>query len=117
MLTLRLRSGEYIAIGDQIAVQVFRQNGSNFEVAVKAPREVPVCRGEVYEQQNQRPEGLRAPAGHSPQRREKPARREDAARQIDGILEKWKGKSPELEQDIARIRAQVARMRGERTEA
>ncbi len=46
MLTLRLRSGEYIAIGDQIAVQVFRQNGSNFEVAVKAPREVPVCRGE-----------------------------------------------------------------------
>ena len=60
MLTLRLKSGEYVAIGSEIAVQVFRQKGNSFELAVKAPREVPVCRGQLYERKNPRPEGLRA---------------------------------------------------------
>ena len=59
MLSLRLKSGEYISIGQNIAVQVFKQAGDSFQVAVKAPREVPVLRGEVLERSSGRPGGLR----------------------------------------------------------
>ena len=66
MLSLRLKSGEYLTIGDNIIVQVFRQKGNSIEVAVQAPKQVPICRGHrggLYEQENQRPEGLKeAPA-------------------------------------------------------
>ncbi len=51
MLSLQLRSGEYLTIGDDVAVQVFRQHGSTFRVEVKAPREVPILRGTVRERQ------------------------------------------------------------------
>lgn len=59
MLTLRLKSGEYLTIGDDIAIQVFRQAGDSVEVAVKAPREIPVLRGGVLERSGKRPAGLR----------------------------------------------------------
>ena len=63
MMSLRLKSGEYLTIGDNIIVQVFRQKGNSIEVAVQAPKQVPICRGGLYEQENQRPEGLKeAPA-------------------------------------------------------
>ena len=45
MLSLRLKSGEYLTIGDNIIVQVFRQKGNSIEVAVQAPKQVPICRG------------------------------------------------------------------------
>ena len=49
MLSLQLKSGEYLTIGDEIAVQIFEESGSTFRVAVKAPREIPILRGEVLE--------------------------------------------------------------------
>ena len=49
MLSLQLKSGEYLTIGDHIAVQIFQQTGSCFQVAVQAPREWPILRGEVRE--------------------------------------------------------------------
>ena len=49
MLSLQLKSGEYLTIGDDIAVQIFKQSGSVFRVEVKAPREVPILRGAVRE--------------------------------------------------------------------
>ena len=60
MLSLQLKSGDYFTIGEDIAVQVFQQHGSTFQVKVKAPREIPIARGEVLERDGgQRPEGLR----------------------------------------------------------
>lgn len=51
MLALSRRPGEYIMIGDDIMVKVVRVNGS-LKLAVEAPREVKIVRGEVYERSN-----------------------------------------------------------------
>ena len=59
MLTLRLHSGDYIAIGDQIFVQVYRTQGEGVAVAVEAPRELYVTRGERYELTAATPESIR----------------------------------------------------------
>ncbi len=59
MLTLKLHSGDYIAIGDQIFVQVYRTKGEGFAVAVDAPKELFVTRGERYEQTAPTPESIR----------------------------------------------------------
>ena len=51
MLFLQLNPGEYLTIGDDIAVQVFLDSASRIRVAVKAPREMTILRGEVRERQ------------------------------------------------------------------
>lgn len=59
MLSLDLKSGEYLTIGENVAVQIFQQSGASFRVAVQAPREVAIMRGEVYERSGgKRPAGL-----------------------------------------------------------
>lgn len=59
MLFLQLKPGEYLTIGEDIAIQVFPDTGSKIRVAVKAPKEVSILRGEVRERNGaQRPEGL-----------------------------------------------------------
>lgn len=59
MLFLQLKSGEYLTIGENIAVQVFRDGSERIRVAVKAPREIPVLRGELRERAGtERPDGL-----------------------------------------------------------
>lgn len=59
MLFLQMKSGEYLTIGDEIAVQVFRDGSERIRVAVKAPRELTVLRGELWERDGtKRPEGL-----------------------------------------------------------
>ena len=64
MLCLQLKDGEYLTIGDDIAVQVFRGPGPQIRVAVCAPRELTVLRGEVRERNGAaRPKGLVGPAG------------------------------------------------------
>ena len=60
MLSLQLKSGEYLTIGDEIAVQIFEESGSTFRVAVKAPREIPILRGEVLERTGERPAARKA---------------------------------------------------------
>lgn len=47
MLSLQLNSGEYLTIGEDIVVQVF--GGTAAKVAVQAPRDVTILRGEVWE--------------------------------------------------------------------
>ena len=59
MLTLKLHSGDYIAIGEDIFVQVYRTQGEGFAVAVDAPRELYVTRGERWEQSAPTPESIR----------------------------------------------------------
>ena len=80
MLSLQLKSGEYLTIGDDIVVQVFEQGGT-IRVAVKAPRELPILRGEVRERDGQRPDGLLRQRPKTPSERVRNARRmEELAR-------------------------------------
>lgn len=63
MLCLQLKDGEYLTIGEEIAIQVFHGPGAQIRVAVKAPREMTVLRGEVRERTGaKRPVGLVGPA-------------------------------------------------------
>lgn len=120
MLTLRLKPGEYLVIGSDIAVQVFEKKRNYLEVAVEAPRNVPVLRGEVYEQNNPRPDFLRENRSRTPseraaniRRKETLARRADAAQQLNTFLDKLEKKNPELIDDISTMREQVSRLNGE----
>lgn len=62
MLFLQLNPGEYLTIGDDIAVQVFLDSGSRIRVAVNAPKEMTILRGEVRERMGgERPKGLMDP--------------------------------------------------------
>ena len=49
MLLLQLKSGEYLTIGEDITIQVFRENSSRSRVAVQAPKDMNLLRGEVLE--------------------------------------------------------------------
>jgi len=73
MLSLQLKSGEYLTIGEDIAVQVFKQSGSTFRVSIKAPKEVPILRGEVHERTEDRPDGLHSRRPKSPSERRRNA--------------------------------------------
>jgi carbon storage regulator len=49
MLVLTRKIGEKIFIGDNIHITVVDVKGDNVRIAVEAPREVKVYRGEIYE--------------------------------------------------------------------
>lgn len=59
MLSLSIKSGEYITIGNDIVVQIFRE-GPDARVEVKAPREMTILRSELHERTGEKPEGLLA---------------------------------------------------------
>jgi len=55
MLSLYLKDGEYLTIGDEIVVQVF--TNSTIRLSVKAPKDMTILRGEVLERTGgERPE-------------------------------------------------------------
>lgn len=59
MLFLQLKSGEYLTIGEDIAIQVFQDSGNRIRVGVNAPKDFTILRGEVLERTGaERPEGL-----------------------------------------------------------
>ena len=49
MLKLTLLPEEYLTIDDKIVVQLIRVAGGRADVAIEAPRELPVVRGTVLE--------------------------------------------------------------------
>ena len=49
MLCLTLLPGEYLIIGSDVVVQLDRMSGDHCKLAIHAPREVPILRGEVPE--------------------------------------------------------------------
>lgn len=57
MLSLGRNPGEYLVIGNNIVIQVISVDG-NLRLAIDAPKEVPIVRGEVYENFNPIPECL-----------------------------------------------------------
>ena len=62
MLKLTLLPDEYVVVNDNIVVQLMRVAGGRADLAVEAPREVPIVRGAVLERQGgERPTCLGAP--------------------------------------------------------
>ncbi len=51
MLVIGRKPGEYIMINDDIKVKVIRSEEGDLRLAIDAPREVKVMRGELYEQE------------------------------------------------------------------
>lgn len=52
MLVLGRKPGEYIVIGDNIMVKVVKSDKGDLRLAIEAPREISIVRGEVYETRN-----------------------------------------------------------------
>ncbi len=50
MLVLTRRSGEWIAIGEDVVVRVLGVKGEQVQIGIEAPREVTVHRGEIRTQ-------------------------------------------------------------------
>lgn len=64
MLKLTLLPEEYLTIGSRIVVQVARVAGGRADVAVEAPRDMPIMRGAVLERNGgKRPACLAPPSG------------------------------------------------------
>lgn len=74
MLSLSIKSGDYITIGRDIVVQIFRE-GPDARVEIKAPRELTILRGEVHERTGEKPEGLLAKRPKSPSEYKRNAKR------------------------------------------
>lgn len=53
MLVLGRKPGEHIMIGDEIMVKVIRSSEGDLRLAIDAPREMNIVRGEVYERMQQ----------------------------------------------------------------
>lgn len=71
MLSLQLKDGEYLTIGEDIVIQVF--TSSAIQVSVQAPREMTILRGEVLERNGEnRPACLR---GQPPAKMKKAGKR------------------------------------------
>ena len=49
MLSLQLREGEYLTIGENVVVQLSDVSGGRCRLVIQAPREIPVLRGELLE--------------------------------------------------------------------
>jgi len=57
MLSLGLRQGEYLTIGENVVVQLDRIAGDRCKLVIQAPRQIPVVRGTVLEREGgERPE-------------------------------------------------------------
>lgn len=50
MLVLGRTPGEYVLIGDDIKVQVVKNENGNLRLAIDAPCNVKITRGEVWEE-------------------------------------------------------------------
>lgn len=51
MLVLGRKPGEYVMIGDQIMIKVVKSEDGALRLAIEAPKEMRILRGEVYEKE------------------------------------------------------------------
>lgn len=49
MLVLGRKPGEYVVIDDKIIVKVVEGDKGDLRLAIDAPKEIPIVRGEIYE--------------------------------------------------------------------
>lgn len=62
MLKLSLTPGEYLKVGDDVIIQLYKTDGKRSFLAIQAPRDVPILRGAVVEREGApRPKGLLQP--------------------------------------------------------
>lgn len=54
MLVLGRKPGEYVMINDSIMVKVVRSDDGDLRLAIEAPRDMRILRGEVYEKEKLR---------------------------------------------------------------
>ena len=52
MLVIGRKPGEYVMINDNIMVKVVKSEDGNLRLAIDAPREIRIVRGELYEREN-----------------------------------------------------------------
>lgn len=55
MLKLSLAPGEYLTVGEDVVVQVYRSENGRAYLAIDAPRSVPIVRGSVREREGAPP--------------------------------------------------------------
>lgn len=53
MLVLGRKPGEYVMIGEDIMVKVIKSDLGDLRLAIHAPKNTPIMRGELYENQNE----------------------------------------------------------------
>lgn len=107
MLKLTLLPDEYLTVGNNIVVQLLRVSGGRADVAIEAPRAVPVVRGAVLERQGgKRPACLEPPKKKARYYRDQVFRwnddRERAVRSMKQVFER-------LEQNGAGEEAKILR--------
>ena len=50
MLALSRKKGEALVVGNNIEITILEVKGDQIKIGIKAPKEVPIYRKEVYEQ-------------------------------------------------------------------
>lgn len=55
MLVLGRKPGEYVMIGTDIMVKVIKSDFGDLRLAIDAPKDTPIIRGELFEDQNKPP--------------------------------------------------------------
>ena len=63
MLVLTRKPRQQIMIGDDIVVNVVEVQGENVRIAIEAPREVKIYRGEIYRAIQEENQKAAAPVG------------------------------------------------------
>lgn len=51
MLVLGRKLGEYVVIGDNIKIKIVKSENGDLRLAIDAPKDVKITRGEVWEEQ------------------------------------------------------------------
>lgn len=52
MLVLGRKPGEFVMIGDDIRVEVVKSEDGDLRLAIQAPKDIIIARGELLEKQN-----------------------------------------------------------------
>ena len=66
MLSMGRNPGQYVVIGDNIIVQVIQSPNGDLRLAIDAPKDLSIKRGETYEQDNPTPECISRTRGSAP---------------------------------------------------
>ena len=53
MLVLGRKPGEYVMLGKDVMIKVIKSNEGDLRLAIDAPKDVVIVRGEVWERQGQ----------------------------------------------------------------
>lgn len=51
MLVLGRKPGQYVMVGENVKIEVVKSKDGDLRLAIDAPRDISITRGEIYEQQ------------------------------------------------------------------